>query len=178
MLLTGKLLLIIAIMIVKVRKVKTITKRSFFKKTLVLLLFAASCWITAGCLQPIAWEDLGDEYEEERLKKPQKKVIQLCYAILELDVRRKTDTKEITKAYRKVARKYHPDRGGDKEVFQAVNKANEILQCLSQGSILEDLNSVEGCEHVAKILEQALELKDKKRRYNNDVNTPIVVSSA
>ena len=34
---------------------------------------------------------------------------------------------EIKKAYRKLARKLHPDAGGDKEKFQELNEANEVL---------------------------------------------------
>ncbi len=51
------------------------------------------------------------------------------YSILGLD--RKASQKEIKKAYRKLARKYHPDVSqGDKasaEKFQEINEANEVL---------------------------------------------------
>ncbi|MBL0714503.1 MAG: J domain-containing protein [Desulfosarcina sp.] len=51
------------------------------------------------------------------------------YSILGLD--RKASPKEIKKAYRKLARKYHPDvNGGDKvstEKFQEINEAHEVL---------------------------------------------------
>ena len=33
----------------------------------------------------------------------------------------------ITKAYRTMALRHHPDKGGDTEVFQAVNAANDVL---------------------------------------------------
>ena len=49
------------------------------------------------------------------------------YSILDVD--RKAGPKEIKKAYRKLARKYHPDvNGGDKmasEKFQEINEAHE-----------------------------------------------------
>ena len=51
------------------------------------------------------------------------------YSILGVD--RKAGEKEIKKAFRKLARKYHPDvNGGDKvaaEKFQEINEAHEVL---------------------------------------------------
>ena len=51
------------------------------------------------------------------------------YSVLGLD--RKASQKEIKKAFRKLARKYHPDvNGGDKtaaEKFREINEANEVL---------------------------------------------------
>lgn len=51
------------------------------------------------------------------------------YSILGLD--RKANQKEIKKAFRKLARKYHPDvNGGDKmaaDKFREINEANEVL---------------------------------------------------
>jgi len=51
------------------------------------------------------------------------------YSILDVD--RKAGPEEIKKAYRKLARKYHPDvNGGDKaaaEKFQEINEAHEVL---------------------------------------------------
>ncbi len=51
------------------------------------------------------------------------------YSILDVD--RKASQQEIKKAYRKLARKYHPDvNQGDKgsvEKFQEINEAHEVL---------------------------------------------------
>lgn len=44
-----------------------------------------------------------------------------------LGVQRQADASEIKKAYRKLAGKHHPDRGGDAEEFKRVQKAYETL---------------------------------------------------
>ena len=44
-----------------------------------------------------------------------------------LGVTKNATDQEIKKAYRKLALKHHPDRGGDPEKFKEINKANEIL---------------------------------------------------
>ena len=33
----------------------------------------------------------------------------------------------IKKAYRKLAMKHHPDKGGDEKMFKEINEANDIL---------------------------------------------------
>lgn len=44
-----------------------------------------------------------------------------------LGVNRNASADEIKKAYRKMAMKYHPDRGGDEAMFKKVNQANDVL---------------------------------------------------
>jgi len=44
-----------------------------------------------------------------------------------LDVAKNADEKEIKKAYRKLSRVHHPDKGGDEHKFKEVNAAYEIL---------------------------------------------------
>jgi DnaJ-class molecular chaperone len=44
-----------------------------------------------------------------------------------LGVDRKADAAEIKKAYRKLASKHHPDKGGDKTVFQEIQAAYDTL---------------------------------------------------
>lgn len=44
-----------------------------------------------------------------------------------LGVKRDATADEIKKAYRKLARKHHPDTGGDEETFKEINNAYEVL---------------------------------------------------
>lgn len=44
-----------------------------------------------------------------------------------LGVSKEATNDEIKKAYRKLAMKHHPDRGGDKEKFQELQQAHEVL---------------------------------------------------
>lgn len=44
-----------------------------------------------------------------------------------LGVSKSASADEIKKAYRRMAHKYHPDKGGDKEKFQEINEAYQVL---------------------------------------------------
>ena len=44
-----------------------------------------------------------------------------------LEVSKEASTEEIKKAYMKMARKHHPDKGGDAEVFKGMQEAYEVL---------------------------------------------------
>ena len=44
-----------------------------------------------------------------------------------LDIEKNANEKDIKKAFRKKAMKYHPDKGGDEEMFKKIQKAYETL---------------------------------------------------
>ena len=44
-----------------------------------------------------------------------------------LGLEKNSSAQEIKKTYRKLSMKYHPDRGGDKETFQKINAAYQVL---------------------------------------------------
>merc|ERR1712003_56457 len=44
-----------------------------------------------------------------------------------LGVPKTADTKEIKRAYRKLAVKHHPDKGGDEQKFKEISAAYEVL---------------------------------------------------
>jgi len=44
-----------------------------------------------------------------------------------LGVEKRASTAEISKAYKKMAAKHHPDKGGDEEFFKQIQKAKEVL---------------------------------------------------
>lgn len=48
-----------------------------------------------------------------------------------LEVSKTADTATITKAYRRLARKKHPDKGGDPEEFKALAEAYEVRRRVS-----------------------------------------------
>merc|ERR1719174_2515983 len=47
------------------------------------------------------------------------------YKLLEVD--KNASSADIKKAYRKLAIKHHPDKGGDPEVFKEITRAYEVL---------------------------------------------------
>mmetsp|Transcript_39197 Transcript_39197/g.94765 ORF Transcript_39197/g.94765 Transcript_39197/m.94765 type:complete len:413 (+) Transcript_39197:229-1467(+) len=63
-----------------------------------------------------------------------------------LGVSKDADEKEIKKAYRKMAVKHHPDKGGDEHFFKEVNAAYEILSDPKKREIY-DKYGLEGVEN-------------------------------
>jgi DnaJ family protein A protein 2 len=62
-----------------------------------------------------------------------------------LGVEKSVSPKEIKKAYRKLAVKHHPDKGGDEHVFKEINAAYEILSD-EKNRELYDKHGLEGVE--------------------------------
>ena len=56
-----------------------------------------------------------------------------------LGVSRSADQKEIKKAYRKLALRLHPDKGGDEEQFKEISTAYETLSDIEQKKIYDTL---------------------------------------
>ena len=50
------------------------------------------------------------------------------------DISRESDDKAISQAYRRVLRKVHPDKGGSKKKFQALQAAKEAWDSARQGA--------------------------------------------
>ncbi len=164
MLLTDKLRLIFVVVVAGVRKAKAIVKIRMIKKTLVLLLCVAPCWVTTGCLQNDDLHDLGrDDIGKTKNATLQKEVIQLCYEILGVDPN--ASLGEIKKAYRKLARKWHPDKGGNIEVFRPIKEAYDILTIyLEQKNVPKNVQAVRVWEHAEKMLREGLALKNKSEK--------------
>jgi DnaJ family protein A protein 2 len=62
-----------------------------------------------------------------------------------LGVSKDADEKEIKKAYRKLAVKHHPDKGGDEHLFKEINAAYEILSDSKKREVY-DKYGLEGVE--------------------------------
>ena len=52
------------------------------------------------------------------------------YSMLEIE--RSSTPEEIKTAYRKLARKHHPDKGGDPEKFKKISEAYSVLSDISK----------------------------------------------
>ncbi|CDI86776.1 DnaJ domain-containing protein, putative [Eimeria praecox] len=65
------------------------------------------------------------------------------YEVLEVD--KNASVQDIKKAYRKLAIKHHPDKGGDPERFKEISRAYEVLSDPEKKSIYDELGE-EGLE--------------------------------
>ena len=62
------------------------------------------------------------------------------YSMLEIE--RSSTPEEIKTAYRKLARKHHPDKGGDPEKFKKISEAYSILSDISKRRQYDSGNGV------------------------------------
>ena len=61
-----------------------------------------------------------------------------------LEVQKDANADEIKKAYMKMARKHHPDKGGDAELFKGVQEAYEVLSDDRRRQVYDATGSVDG----------------------------------
>lgn len=102
-----------------------------------------------------------------------------------LGVEKTADAKEIKKAYRKLAVKHHPDKGGDEHVFKEINAAYEILSDEEKRKVYDDYG-LEGLEDGGRGAAGAEDLfsmffggggrRPAGPRRGEDVNHPLKVS--
>ena len=94
-----------------------------------------------------------------------------------LGVSEDADDSEIKKAYRKKAQEHHPDKGGDTEVFQEINKAYDILS----DAIKRDHYNQTGQEHqdIAnnQIIEALFSIVLNLIQHSNVENTDIIATA-
>ena len=63
-----------------------------------------------------------------------------------LEVSKGAPAEDIKKAYMKMARKHHPDKGGDAELFKGVQEAYEVLSDDTRRHIYDQTGSIDGAE--------------------------------
>jgi len=61
-----------------------------------------------------------------------------------LEVQKGASGEEIKKAYMKMARKHHPDKGGDAEIFKGMQEAYEVLTDEKRRQIYDMTGSIDG----------------------------------
>lgn len=69
-----------------------------------------------------------------------------------LGIARDASLEEVTRAYRALAMKMHPDRGGDPEQFHKLQAAYEALRAklTPQGGMFDDLISAAAAENKSR----------------------------
>ena len=60
-----------------------------------------------------------------------------------LEVQKSASEEQIKKAYRKLALKHHPDRGGDAEKFKALSLVHSILSDSSKRSVYDQTGDLD-----------------------------------
>ncbi len=78
-----------------------------------------------------ALRDLRDERRDVSASSPASRIdLEICYKML--GVSPSAPWSEIESAYRRKARKHHPDHGGDEDAMRALNDAYRLLKNLAK----------------------------------------------
>ena len=68
-----------------------------------------------------------------------------------LGVKKDATADEIKKAFRKLARKHHPDAGGDEEKFKEINEAYEVLSDTEKRAAVRPVRPVLRRQRAARV---------------------------
>jgi len=102
-----------------------------------------------------------------------------------LGIRKDTDEKSIRKAYRKLAAKHHPDKGGDEEKFKEISAAYEILSDSEKREkydkyglegVAEEGNPGHGTNDLFNLFFGGGRRSGSQKRKSTSVNHPLKVS--
>lgn len=96
------------------------------------------------------------------------------YQILGVD--RNADTKEVKKAYRRLASKHHPDKGGDENKFKEIQAAYETLSDPQKKEAYDNPNPFENFQGVmmSPVPSTQAFFPDKKNSTSFPILLPII----
>lgn len=105
-------------------------------KSLLLLLHRSSSYL------PISRSTMDERHGAQLLKEVfgDKSIYEI------LNIAKDADEDAVKKAYRKLALKYHPDKGGDAKTFQALSLAHSILSDPEKRKIYDQTGELDGEE--------------------------------
>lgn len=87
----------------------------------------------------------GGGHHHHHQQQREEKVVDTTQLYKDLGVEKNIEANQLKKAYHKMARKHHPDRGGDEEKFKQISKAFNILKDKDKRE-LYDKYGLEGVE--------------------------------